>query len=43
MDLASWGGGGGVAFKIGVVSDKGQQLVIKDIEGGELGRFLFLF
>ena len=30
-------------FKIGVVSDEGQQLVIRDVEGGELGRFLFLF
>ena len=30
-------------FKIGVVSDEGQQLVIGDVKGGEVGRFLFLF
>ena len=30
-------------FKIGVVSDEGKQSVIGDVEGGELGRFLFIF
>ena len=30
-------------FKIGVVPNKGEQPVIGDVEGGELGRFPFLF
>ena len=30
-------------FKIGVVPDEGEQPVIRDVEGGELGRFPFLF
>ena len=30
-------------FKIGVVLDEGEQPVIGDVEGGELGRFPFLF
>ena len=30
-------------FKIGVVSDEGEQPVRGDVEGGELGRFPFLF
>ena len=30
-------------FKIGVVPDEGEQPVIGDVEGGELGRFPFLF
>ena len=30
-------------FKIGVVPDKGEHAVIGDVEGGELGRFPFLF
>ena len=30
-------------FKIGVVFDDGEQPVIGDVEGGELGRFPFLF
>ena len=29
-------------FKIGVVPDEGEQPVIEDVEGGELGRFPFL-
>ena len=30
-------------FKIGVVPDEGELPIIGDVEGGELGRFLFLF
>ena len=30
-------------FKILVVPDEGEQPVIRDVEGGELGRFHFLF
>ena len=30
-------------FKIGVVPDEGEQPIIGDVEGGELGRFPFLF
>ena len=30
-------------FKIGEVSDEGEQPVIGDVEGDELGRFPFLF
>ena len=30
-------------FKIGVVPDEGEQSDIGDVEGGELGRFSFLF
>ena len=30
-------------FKIGLVLDEGEQPIIGDVEGGELGRFPFLF
>ena len=33
---------GGGPFKVGVVPDEGEQPVIGDVEGGELGRFPFL-